>query len=187
MKEINLDDIKENADWIKDVPRMESEAIFLDAMKWLRDHYGEFRFFMERDVVWTVQNKITELIGGKPYKVFSEYSVFRDVKNSQRSDLVILNNHDEIEVVAEFKYEPNHNRKDIPKGKLKQPVVFWKEGVVKDIERLQRLKIRAKIVYAILIDEDGYFCERRPKPVIDKTKSSWRDWENGVKALWSKV
>ncbi|MFA5794934.1 MAG: hypothetical protein WC980_07725 [Candidatus Brocadiia bacterium] len=185
MKEINIDDTPKNVDWIKSMPSTKSEEIFLDALSWLRKHYGEFQFFTERDVVWTVQKKITELIGNKPYKVFNDYVLFREKKSCVKPDLVILSRADEVELAVEFKYEPNHERKNICASKFKPSVVFWKEGIIKDINRLEQLKIKAKTAYAILIDENGFFYKQREKLPVDEKKSSWIEWGNGVWVLYS--
>jgi len=33
---------------------MEPEQVFLSSLEWLKEHYGDFRFYLERDVVWTL-------------------------------------------------------------------------------------------------------------------------------------
>jgi len=39
-----------------------AEAAFRRTLDWLREHFGEFRFFVERDLVWTLQQRLgTEL------------------------------------------------------------------------------------------------------------------------------
>ena len=156
--------------------------LFENALAWLRDNYGRFRFFTERDIVWTVQNHIIELIGEQnlPYRVFHNFPVSLPGKRqSLCTDLAILNQDDSVEVAIEFKYEPSHLRKDIWPTKF--PVVFWdKEGVGKDIERINEFvdkfvakdKVGARTAYLIFIDEGGYFKRRNPHP-----GSKWEEWQ----------
>ena len=33
-------------------------TLFGEALDWLRDHYGQFEFWVERDLVWTVQTRL---------------------------------------------------------------------------------------------------------------------------------
>jgi hypothetical protein len=79
-----------------------------------------------------------------------------------------------ILVVAELKYEPDHARTDISRGKLSPSKVFWdsdrNHGVVQDINRIVSL-IRSgysEVGYVTFIDEGGHH--------------SWRDAPNG--SIW---
>jgi hypothetical protein len=86
-----------------------------------------------------------------------------------------------VYVAVEFKYEPSHERMDIPPEKF--PVVFWgKEGVVKDIQRIRDFveKGVAKKGFSIFIDEGGYFKHKEPHP-----DSKWKEWDNGVWMLFN--
>ena len=84
--------------------------------------------------------------------------------------------------MAEFKYDPSHQRADILKQKL--PVVFWGEGVVEDTGRIREFVSQgaAKAAYAVFIDEGAYF-RKRPAP----PGSQWREWGNGVWVLYSQA
>ena len=115
---------------------MNAGELFESTLRWLRDHYTDFRFFTERDVVWTVQLKILKEIErlGLPYSVFNDHTITKN----RRTDLAILNG-DSIEVAAEFKYEPSHDRRADWGGDIwrtKFPVVDWKE-VGKDVQRVR--------------------------------------------------
>ncbi|HCI79834.1 MAG TPA: hypothetical protein DHW02_09095 [Ktedonobacter sp.] len=116
---------------------IEAKDIFEDAMEWLKDHYGNWCFFTERDIVWVLQNHLISLIRGKslPYRLFYNFEMYpenkkgknkklyqgSDAKNkeSMAADLVIFNDDKKIvEVAIELKYEPSHQRKYNPKAKI---------------------------------------------------------------------
>ena len=160
-------------------------------MEWLREHYGEYRFFAQRDVVWTVQMHIAQKIqeANLPYRVFHNHTITK----GNHSDLAILNSDLEIEVAIELQYEPSHTRSsirsngDIWFSKLQQEVVFWddKSGSVKnDVQKILGYAENghAKTAYFVFIDEGGYHRHRAPFP-----RSEWRDWGNGVRVLWSQA
>ncbi len=160
---------------------MDAATLFENTMDWLRDAYGEHRFFVERDIVWTAQLCLLQEVeqANLPYRVLNDYTLFRGT----RADLAILNG-GAVEVAAEFKYEPSHARSgEFGPGKF--PVVAWTgEGsVAKDVQRVHDYAAQgnAKTAYAVFIDEGGEFRHRDPHP-----GSEWRDWGNGVSALWTK-
>ena len=159
--------------------------LFEEALKWLRRNYVRFRFFAERDVVWTVQVRLMEAIEQErlPFRVFNDYPMLAGKRRSLSADLAILGQDSLVELAAEFKYEPAHSRDDIQRQKF--PVVIWgRSGVGKDVERVQEFveKGRAEVAYAMLIDEGGYFRNRAPHP-----GSEWVDWGNGVWVLFSRA
>ena len=161
---------------------MDAATLFENTMDRLRDAYGEHRFFVERDIVWTVQLRLLQEAeqASLPYRVLNDYALF----GKTRADLAILSG-GAVEVAAEFKYEPSHARSgEFGPGKF--PVVAWTgEGsVAKDVQRVHDYAAQgnAKTAYAVFIDEGGYFRRRDPHP-----GGEWRDWGNGVSALWTKV
>ncbi len=168
---------------------MEASDLFEDAMQWLRQHYRQFRFFTERDVVWTVQQRIADEIRrtNASYRVFNDHTILPRI----RTDLAILKGgSDAVEVAVEFKYEPSHNRRadrggDIWPTKLDPSVVFWTGdgSVEKDSQRIINYvnKKRTKAAYMVFLDEGGRFRHRDPFEGTD-----WVGWENGVSVLWSK-
>lgn len=91
---------------------LESTELFETAMSWLRNNYPNFRFFQERDIVWTIQTYITEVIkrDNLPYKIFNDYPILPGKRRSYCADLAILDVNDIAEVAVEFKYEPSHRR-----------------------------------------------------------------------------
>ena len=172
---------------------MSATELFENAMYWLREHYGEYRFFAERDIVWTVQTQIQVTIEDAhlPYRVFNDLTISKGV----RDDLAILDADDSIEVVVEFKYEPSHSRStrrggDIWSTKLNPSVVWWtsqkkdESTVAKDVQRARAYveQGHARAGYSVFIDEGGEFSHRSPHP-----GSEWRDWGQGRWALWSQT
>lgn len=161
---------------------MDAATLFESTMDWLRGAYGEHRFFLERDIVWTAQLRLLQEVeqANLPYRVLNDYTLFRGT----RADLAILNG-GAVEVAAEFKYEPSRARSgEFGPGKF--PAVFWTGdgSVEKDVQRVHDYAAQgnAKTAYAVFIDEGGYFRRRDPHP-----GGEWRDWDNGVSALWTKV
>lgn len=169
--------------------------LFEEAILWLRANYKNYRFFTERDLVWTIQTHLIIAIEEEklPFKVMNDYPILRGKRRSLCVDIAILDFEEHPELVAEFKYEPAHKREDIPPSKF--PVVFWNEGILKDIERIHTFTSSdftgdrtAKVAYALFIDEGSHFKQKEPPP-----GSSWEDWNisilppHHVSVLWSKV
>lgn len=161
---------------------VDASELFEDAIEWLRRNYSDYRFFAERDIVWTVQTRINTEIESRnlPFRVFNDYTLF----GRTRADLVIFSN-EAVEVAAEFKYEPTHRRNancggDIPKGKF--PVVFWAE-VEKDLERAKDYAASgySKAAYSILVDEGNHFRHRNAP-----ASSEWIDWTENMSISWSR-
>jgi hypothetical protein len=96
---------------------MEATELFERAMGWLQENYANFQFFVERDVVWTMQTYIIRQIKeqGLPYRVFNDFPLLPGNRRSLCADLAILasNKNDLAEVAVEFKYEPSHRRSGI--------------------------------------------------------------------------
>ena len=170
---------------------MEAAVVFESAIEWLRDNYSSFGFVAERDIVWTLQKHLKEALreNGLSHEVFNDYPMLPGKRRALSTDLVVRDSSGVVEVAAEFKYEPSHRRPDILPNKL--PVVFWgAEGVAKDVLRAREYVERgkARVAYAIFIDEGGYFRHREPHP-----GSVWKDWGDcgslvfDVSVLWSKV
>lgn len=163
---------------------MDAAELFETVMHWLREHYADYRFFTERDIVWTVQLRLHAEISTRQlsFRVFNDYTMTPGI----RADLAILEN-DSVAVAAEFKYEPNHSRRadrggDIPKGKLDPSVVAWRD-VENDVLKAQNYvnQSNAKVAYSVFIDEGGW-GRWRTAPA----GSQWQDWGNGRWALWSR-
>ena len=162
----------------------EASKLFEGAMTWLRKYYKEYRFFTERDVVWTVQLQMDKEIRENflPYRVFDNHTI--PPVPPPGADLVLLNTDDSLEVVAEFKYEPYRYRKDFWPKKLKQSRVFWtgNGSVEKDVCRVRDFVKcgKARVGYSVFIDEGGRFGDREPFE-----GSKWIDWGDGVLVLWA--
>ncbi len=135
--------------------------LYEESIDWLSKHYSSFRFFKERDIAWTVQNHIFNVIQdrGLPLAVYDNHKI----TGKELTDLVIVEEKTGIILVAaEFKYEPDHKRKDITQGKLNPKVVPWgdkeKYSVIQDIYRIKKLVDQDYVItdYVIFIDEGGH-------------------------------
>jgi hypothetical protein len=163
--------------------------LFEEAIAWLREHYDQFEFWVERDLVWTVQSRLRQMIAGRhlPYGVFNDYPLLAGARRARSADLAIRHADGTVLVAVEFKYEPSHRRAEILPGKL--PVVDWGvEGVAKDIVRIREFVEQgaARTAMAIFVDEGRCF---RHRPA--HSCSVWRDWApsrpggHQVAVLWA--
>ena len=159
--------------------------LYEQALAWLRRNYTVYRFFVERDIVWTVQTYLQRRIDedNLNYRLYNDYPMLPGRRRSLSTDLAILNAANVVEIAVEFKYEPSHTREDILRQKF--PVVSWgADGVGKDVWRIREyvMQRKAKAAYSILIDECGYFHVNAPHP-----GSEWQVWEGGVWVLVAHV
>ena len=161
---------------------MNPSTLFESTIDWLRENYHDYRFYAERDIVWTVQTQLNKKIEelNLPYQVFNDYRM----KSRAWVDLAILNG-GRVEVAAEFKYEPSPARSttnggDIAKSKL--PVVIWSEAE-KDIRRVQDFvqNGQTNVGYSVLIDEGSRHSWRYADV------AEWQKWDGSVSALWLKL
>jgi len=74
------------------------------------------------------------------YRIFHNFPVIP----GKTTDLAILRQDNSIEVAAEFKYEPSHGRKFMDIWTTKLPVVFWDDGVGKDMERIREFASKGR-------------------------------------------
>lgn len=143
------------------------------SLEWLSEHYWDQPFWMERDVVWTLQKRLKddpEAAGGPVQVVHNFRTAFGHV------DLAVLLD-DMPRVLIECKYEPARQRPDFVSGRLGQAVVFWdRDGVLEDIRRVTRAVASgdAPVAYAVFFDEGGRFRHRASPPI-----STWLDWRSG--------
>jgi hypothetical protein len=154
--------------------------IFESVLAWLKENYRQHIFFVERDVVWTVQLALIREIERQhlPLRVFNDYAIVKGPRGRRGlcADLAILNEGG-VELAAEFKYEPDHRRRDVLQQKL--PVVGWLD-MQKDILRV-RTFVETGVVrfgYTVFIDEGGFFRNREAH-----SGSSWIDWAIGESEL----
>jgi hypothetical protein len=148
-------------------------SLFENTFEWLRENYSNLHFFVERDVVWTIQTRLLDQIHkyNLPFRVFNDYAMLPGTNRSISADIAILDReNNQVELAVEFKYEPSHTRDDIPKNKF--PVVFWKD-VEKDITRIHEFVAKGKtnIGFSVLIDEGGYFHSKRTTGL-----NQWKSW-----------
>jgi hypothetical protein len=149
-------------------------ALLEEVVDWLREHYEQFEFWVERDLVWTVQTHLRKLIDERhlPYQVFNDYPMLPGTHRSLSADLVIRDASTGTLVAAEFKYEPSHGRSEFRAMPGKLPVVNW-ALVAKDVSRIREFVEAgvARAAFAIFIDEGRHFRRRPAHP-----GSIWRDW-----------
>ena len=151
-------------------------------LDWLRETYWSHDFYLERDVVWTVQKRLQRLISSEqmPLRVFNDYPIAPGNRRSLCVDIAILRDKNVL-LAIEFKYEPDHRRgigndAEILPSKFDPSVVLWgKDGVLKDIERCQSYVANGKSEAAVslFVDEGGCFRHRDPH-----SGTSWIDWPN---------
>lgn len=161
-----------------------------EAIAWLQERYDEFEFWVERDLVWTLQSRLRQMIKERslPFSVVNDYPLLPGARRALSADLVIRDAGETVLVAAEFKYEPSHRRAELLPGKL--PVVFWgDDGVAKDVRRIREFVEQgvARAAFAVFIDEGGYFRHRPAHP-----GTAWRDWPpsrpggHQVSVLWAR-
>ena len=168
---------------------VDAVGLFEDSMRWLEAHYDEFSFNLERDLVWTVQSHLRAKIRerGLDYSVYNDFPMLPRKRRALSADLVIREPDGQVAIAVEFKYEPDHRRKDLLPNKL--PVVGWVDPL-HDCQRIFTFiaEGKARVAYAIFIDEGGHF-RGRPSP----EGSTWIDWKiaspegDRVSVLWTRL
>ena len=155
---------------------MDAATLFENTMKLIMLR-GFHRFAKEAAVTLDAKARLERAIAedGLPYCVAKE----RILPPVGRADLAVMAG-DSVAVAVEFKYEPKHDG-----AMASDDVVDWRE-VEADIGKVQKYVSEGGVgvAYAILIDADGRWRDRRANP---PEGSEWRDWGNGVSALWTKV
>jgi len=165
-------------------------ALVEETFAWLREHYSQFEFWAERDLVWTVQSRLRHVIAERrlPYQVLNGYPLLAGVRRARSADLVIRDADGTVLVAVECKYEPSHHRAEVLPDKL--PVVLWGvDGVAKDVARIREFVSQgvARAAYAVFVDEGGYLRHRPAHP-----GSVWLDWPpsrpdgHAVSVLWAR-
>ena len=178
-------------------------SIFKEVLESIRVDYLAFGFYVERDFVWCVQNRIWDRIRNDnlPYIVYHDYPIEEGRNRGISVDLAVvrsgvyqkgsfkdvMHGKASAEFVAEFKFEPSKMRNDICTHKL--PVVEWKKAN-EDIERITRFIVdkKTKSAAAILVDEFGRYRSREIG-----SQSKWMDWGNygnnqyNVSVLWTSI
>ena len=138
-----------------------AEELIIDALAWLGEHYGEQVFYVERDIVYTVQQRLNSQLHTRelPWTVYNDYPMIPGPRRALSADLAVIGGDGAVLVAVEFKYEPCHRRGDVLKNKL--PVTSWSE-IVKDTMRVRDFVAQgiAPVAYAVVIDEGGYLARR---------------------------
>jgi hypothetical protein len=138
-----------------------ADALFRDAIDWLGAHYGSQVFYFERDIAYTLQSHLVARVAAErlPFRVYNDYPIIPGQYRSLSADLALVSTSKDVLLAAEFRYEPCHRRLDLLKTKL--PVTIWAD-LVKDTKRVRQFVIegRAKVAYAVCIDEGNYLAKR---------------------------
>ncbi len=152
-------------------------SLFEESLTWLQANYRSFCFFMERDIVWTLQTHMIEEAERRrlPVWIYDNHKL----AGGKQVDLAIIKKDDSTLTAVEIKYEPDHHRAtlDISAGKLFPSRVFWNSkkygGVEPDIDRVRKF-IAERVAnhgFFILIDEGSHFT-KMPLP----EGATWMDW-----------
>jgi hypothetical protein len=82
------------------------------AFRWLQEHYNQFSFYQERDLVWTIQSYLVAEIRRRDLDlcVWNDYTLFREGRRAESADLALQAADRTIKVAIEFKFEPSHAR-----------------------------------------------------------------------------
>jgi len=152
-----------------------SMQLFENALTYLKDNYKSYHFFVERDIVWTLQLYMIKEVETQqlPFKIYDNHKF---VKGKQ-ADLVILNKDQSIDTLVEMKYEPDHMRANVDIFAGKFPRVYWNSkrdgGVEPDIVQVRSFVEQgfASLGFSIFIDEGSHFF-RKTAP----EGSMWVNW-----------
>ena len=95
-----------------------AETVFRDALARLGADYGSRVFYVERDIVFTLQTRMVEGVRSEqlPVRVYNDYPMIAGPRRSLSADLALVATPgDQALLAAEFKYEPCHRRLDLLK------------------------------------------------------------------------
>jgi len=157
-----------------------AEGLLRAGLDWLKDTYPEHRFFVERDVVWTLQKWLVDetTLRGLPLRIRNDCSIERGTNNRRSlcADLALLAPEGSRPlVVAEFKFEPSHSRAHGPEPEIdprKLPVTGW-DGFARDVNRVQSWTQRDLIGSGAAIFVDEGSCARPRTELIGATHEDW--------------
>jgi len=150
---------------------MDAPRFFTDALAWLLDDYGRWRFFTRRDVAWSLQRRLLDEFQrrGVAWGVAHDHGVLPGPRRRLPSDLAVLDEAGRVELAVELRYEPAASRGDLRRERL--PLVTWAQ-VLGDHARAERIRRggHARNAMALLLDEGGRFRERSAP-----TGARWED------------
>ena len=143
----------------------DASELLWKTLAWLRMTWWRHHFFVQRDVVWTVQKRLIEQAAARhrPYRVCHNHTM----PDGKHVDLALIDYVGQVALAIEFQYEPDHERtEDFTPGKLDPSVVDWNDGVGNDVERVCRFvrKGCAKRAVSVFFDEGGHFAHRKRHP-----------------------
>lgn len=147
----------------------EAETLFRHGLGWLSEQYGDRVFYVERDLVYTLQTRLNQLIAADkaPLTVCNDYPMLPGPRRHLSADLALIAPSGDVAVAVEFKYEPCHRRHDVLRHKL--PVPVWAD-ILKDTVRVHDFVELGKtaIGYAICVDEGGHLSRRDLTVYVDQ-------------------
>lgn len=118
--------------------RKAAQSLLDDALWWLRETYAEHGFSVERDLVRTLQRRLSRqaAVDGLGVRVFNDYGVEPGARRHLSADIRRPRGRRPGPlVVVEFKYEPSPRRLEVDRRKL--PVTDW-AGAAAAVERIRR-------------------------------------------------
>lgn len=138
-----------------------ADSLFLGSLEWLAHAYSCREFFVERDVVYSLQQDLRDRLAadGRGWRVYNDYPMINGPRRAFSADLAVISPTRAVVLAAEFKFEPCRRRDDVLAAKL--PVTVWAD-ILKDVDRVETF-VRggyATIAYAILVDEDRRYAAR---------------------------
>ncbi len=158
--------------------------IFESALDWLRDHYDDYLFRKEEDVVTVLWGQMVRMAGEENLPLVIDYEQNFPVSFGRlQCDIVVFGPGRKLLLCVEVKYEPARSRPDIVNRALKhsRPEHLLPGHGLKghrcDIERIPYYvqEVGAEIAYAVLVDENSYHFSRMSKEQIPGG-TSWIKW-----------
>ena len=139
--------------------------LFRESLTWLRKTWCGHQFFVQRDVVWTLQKHLIDAVAARhlPYRVCHNYTMWK----GSRTALALVGGDGRVTLAVEFQYEPNHDRADeFTPGKFDPSVVDWNDGVGFGVKRVHEFVAKglAEGAVSLFFDEGGHFAHRKPHP-----------------------
>ncbi len=138
----------------------EESKAFWRALHWVLETWWQHRFFVQRDVVWTIQKRLID----EPAAQSLSYRVHHNYKmpDGTLAALALVGRRGHVALALKVKYEPDHDRTDnFLLGKLTPSVVTWTD-VAQDVERVNGWVAQgyAQEALALLFDEGWHFRQQ---------------------------
>lgn len=162
----------------------DAARLFEAALDWLRDHYNDYLFRREDDVVTVLWGQMVRIAKttGLPLEIDYETKFVVSCGRLQ-CDIVVFDADRKPVLCVEVKYEPARTRPDIAKRALKhsRPEHLLPghglKGHLCDIEKIPFYvnEAGAEVGYAVFIDENSYHYSRLEDGRLPKG-TRWIQW-----------